>query len=75
MPLGATLAACAPPTRGSEYLRALGVVTSYELAGDRLTLSFGAGGKLTFERAPPPAAAASPPPGRTFVFDCDGDEK
>lgn len=73
MPLGATLAACTPPTLGSDYLRALAAVTRYDLDGGRLRLAFGASGELAFERALPAAAAAAPAPGRTFVFDCYGD--
>lgn len=71
--VGATLAMCAAPSLSSEYLRALDGVRSYELDDDRLTLAFGDGGLLTFERDAEPVAAAAPEVGRTFVYDCPGD--
>jgi uncharacterized lipoprotein YbaY/uncharacterized membrane protein/heat shock protein HslJ len=72
-PVGATLALCVPPSLSSEFLRALDAVGGYELAGGRLSLTYGDGGVLTFERDVPDAAAAAPEVGRTRVFDCDRD--
>ncbi len=87
-PIAATLMACPGESIDSEFLRALGGATRYELSGDRLLLSYGDGGVLSFVRDEP-AAAAEPPAGaaaaggsphaaaaaaepRTFLFDCDG---
>jgi uncharacterized lipoprotein YbaY/uncharacterized membrane protein/heat shock protein HslJ/membrane-bound inhibitor of C-type lysozyme len=72
-PVGATLALCAPPSRSSEFLRALDAVGANELAAGRLRLAYGDGGLLTFERDAPEVAAAAPEVGRTSVFDCGGD--
>ena len=61
--LGATLAACPPESRSSDFLRVVSAATRYELVGGELKL-FGGGEALTFARAPPaneaPAAAARP---------------
>jgi putative lipoprotein len=67
--VGTTLAACPPESRSTDFLRAIGTATRYELAGPELKL-FGGGDVLTFVREPPPAADAAPEVGRTFVFDC-----
>lgn len=72
--LGATLVACAPPSRSSEYLRAVERATTYTVEGAALSVSFGAGGLLTFEsQARGTMAAPSRETGRTFVFDCTAD--
>jgi putative lipoprotein len=71
-PMAATLMACPEPSIESEFLRAVGSATSYEVRGDKLLLSYGDGGVLTFARDEPTAATA-PEVGRTFVYDCDGD--
>jgi heat shock protein HslJ len=53
LPMAATLMACPGESLGSEYLRALGGATGYELRGDRLLLSYGDGGVLIFARDEP----------------------
>jgi len=67
----ATLAACPPPSIADEFLRALASVTSYQINGDELRLTYNSSGELEFMRIVEQAAAA-PEAGRTFVFDCDG---
>jgi heat shock protein HslJ/uncharacterized membrane protein len=67
----ATLAACPPPSIADEFLRALASVTSYQINGDDLRLTYNSSGELEFVRIVEQAAAA-PEAGRTFVFDCDG---
>ena len=57
LPMAATLMACPGESIGSEFLRALGGATRYELRGDRLLLSYGDGGVLSFVRDEPGAAA------------------
>lgn len=52
-PLAATLMACPGESIGSEFLRSLGGASSYELRGDRLLVSYGDGGVLTFARDEP----------------------
>jgi uncharacterized membrane protein/heat shock protein HslJ len=69
----ATLAACAPPSRASDFMRLLGAATRYELRGGELELMGDDGGTLVFAREPPAAAVAAPEVGRTFVFECAGD--
>jgi uncharacterized lipoprotein YbaY/membrane-bound inhibitor of C-type lysozyme/uncharacterized membrane protein len=75
----ATLAACPEPSLGDEFLRALASVTSYEVSGDELRLTYNTSGELRFVRMPPQAAAAPDAEGtfaeagRTYVYDCDGD--
>jgi putative lipoprotein len=49
-PMAATLMACPGESIDSEFLRALGGATRYELRGDRLLLSYGDGGVLSFVR-------------------------
>ena len=60
-PMAATLMACPGESIDSEFLRALGGATRYELRGDRLLLSYGDGGVLSFVRDEPAAAAERPP--------------
>jgi len=48
--MAATLMACPGESIDSEFLRALGGATRYELRGDRLLLSYGDGGVLVFVR-------------------------
>jgi putative lipoprotein len=50
LPMATTLMACPGESLESEFLRALGGGTRYELRGDRLLLSYGDGGALTFAR-------------------------
>jgi putative lipoprotein len=50
LPTAATLMACPGESLESEFLRALGGATRYELRGDRLLMSYGDGGTLTFAR-------------------------
>jgi putative lipoprotein len=47
-PMAATLMACPGESIDSEFLRAVGGAKRYELRGDRLLLSYGDGGVLTF---------------------------
>ena len=47
-PMAATLMACPGESIDSEFLRALGGATRYEVRGDRLLLSYGDGGVLSF---------------------------
>ncbi len=61
LPMAATLMACPGESLGSEFLRALGGVSSYELRGDRLLLDYGDGGMLAFKRDDPAAVAERPP--------------
>ena len=68
----ATLAACPQPSIADEYLRALASVTSYQVGGEELRLSYAASGELRFIRDREPVAQV-PEVARTFVFDCDGD--
>jgi putative lipoprotein len=49
-PMAATLMACPGESIASEFLRALGGATRYEVRGDRLVLSYGDGGVLAFVR-------------------------
>ena len=49
-PMAATLMACPGESIDSEFLRALGGATRYELRGDQLLLSYGDGGVLIFVR-------------------------
>jgi putative lipoprotein len=49
-PMAATLMACPGESIDSEFLRALGGAKRYELRGDRLLLSYGDGGVLSFVR-------------------------
>ena len=49
-PMATTLMACPGESIDSEFLRALGGATRYELRGDRLLLSYGDGGVLSFLR-------------------------
>jgi putative lipoprotein len=49
-PMAATLMACPGESIESEFLRALGSATRYELRDDRLLLSYGDGGVLSFSR-------------------------
>jgi heat shock protein HslJ/uncharacterized membrane protein len=72
-PVGATRAMCAPPSRSSEFLRAIEGIEQYEIEGGSLRLTFGTGGVLTFSRPAPVSADAAPEVGRTFVFDCTGE--
>jgi putative lipoprotein len=52
-------------------LRALDSVTSYQVSGEELRLTYTATGELRFARERAQAAAV-PEVGRTFVYDCDG---
>ena len=61
--MAATLMACPGESIASEFLRALGGATHYELRGDRLLMSYGDGGVLTFVRDEA-APAAERPAGR-----------
>ena len=49
-PMAATLMACPGESIDAEFLRALGGATHYEVRGDRLLLSYGDGGVLSFVR-------------------------
>jgi putative lipoprotein len=49
-PMAATLMACPGESIDSEFLRAVGGATRYELRGDRLVLTYGDGGVLSFVR-------------------------
>jgi len=49
-PMAATLMACPGESIDSEFLRAIGGATRYEERGDRLLLSYGDGGVLSFVR-------------------------
>jgi len=69
----ATLAACPPPSRASDFMRLLGAATRYEVRGGELELMGDDGGTLVFAREPPAEAVAAPEVGRTFVFECAGD--
>ncbi len=51
--MAATLMACQGESIASEFLRALGGATHYELRGDRLLLSYADGGVLSFVRDEP----------------------
>ena len=55
-PMAATLMACPGESLASEFLRALGGATGYELRGDRLLLSYGDGGVLMLARDEPAPA-------------------
>ena len=59
-PMAATLMACPGESIDSEFLRALGGATRYELRGDQLLLSYGDGGVLTFVRDEPAAGVERP---------------
>jgi len=59
--MAATLMACPSESIASEFLRALGGATRYELRGDRLLLSYGDGGVLAFVRDDGAAATKRPP--------------
>jgi putative lipoprotein len=59
-PMAATLMACPGESIDSEFLRAVGGATRYELRGDRLLLSYGDGGVLTFVRDEAAAAVERP---------------
>lgn len=69
----ATLAACGEPSIADEYLRTVAAATRYVVRGDELELTTDDGRALTFVRESPQAAA--PEVGRTFVFDCDTEER
>lgn len=56
LPMAATLMACPGESLAAEFLRSLGGASGYEVRGDRLLLSYGDGGVLTF--APDDAAVA-----------------
>ena len=60
-PMATTLMACPGASIADEFLRAVGGATGYELRGERLVLTYGDGGALTFARDEPAAAVASPP--------------
>jgi putative lipoprotein len=59
-PMATTLMACPEPSIADEFLRAVGGATRYELDGERLLLTYGDGGVLTFTRDAPAAALARP---------------
>jgi putative lipoprotein len=59
-PMAATLMACPGESIESEFLKALGGATRYELRDDRLLLSYGGGGVLAFARDEPAAAVERP---------------
>lgn len=59
-PMAATLMACPGESIASEFLRALGGATRYELRGARLLLSYGDGGVLAFVPDQPGAAVRRP---------------
>jgi putative lipoprotein len=63
-PMAATLMVCPGESIDSEFLRAVGGATRYELRGDRLLLSYGDdGGVLLFVRDEPAAATERPAAG------------
>ncbi|HUL80971.1 MAG TPA: YbaY family lipoprotein [Gammaproteobacteria bacterium] len=61
LPMATTLMACPGTSIADEFLRAIGGATGYELRGERLAVTYGDGGTLTFARDEPTAAVATPP--------------
>jgi len=57
-PMATTLMACPGESIAGEFLQAVGGATGYEVRGERLLLTYGDGGVLTFARAEPVAAVA-----------------
>lgn len=56
LPMATTLMACPGTSIADEFLRAIGGATGYELRGERLAVTYGDGGTLTFARDEPTAA-------------------